>query len=92
MTQNEDALEAAWRAVHELLPMADCDEAKEIAKAAISAWTGDVLPETGVCCSCGDKGESNEETPCPKRHDRIHCVHWWDVPEKEVAYGPSASD
>lgn len=20
----------------------------------------------------------DEETPCPKREDGVHCVHWWD--------------
>ena len=30
----------------------------------------------GTCCSCGYAGQ--EETECPKREDRTHCVHWWD--------------
>ena len=30
----------------------------------------------GTCCSCGYDGQ--EETECPKRADRTHCVHWWD--------------
>lgn len=25
----------------------------------------------------GDIGD-DEETPCPKREDEIHCVHWWE--------------
>lgn len=33
-------------------------------------------PTPGVCCSCGYNGY--EETPCPKRDDECHCVHWWD--------------
>lgn len=33
-------------------------------------------PTMGVCCACGYVDE--EETPCQKHEDRIHCVHWWD--------------
>lgn len=38
------------------------------------------MPKDGTCCSCGDTGEYNdgEETPCPAREDKTHCVHWWD--------------
>lgn len=31
----------------------------------------------GTCCACGYEGD--EETLCPNRKDKIHCVHWWDV-------------
>lgn len=30
----------------------------------------------GVCCTCGYHG--TEETPCPSRSDKTHCVHWWE--------------
>jgi hypothetical protein len=34
--------------------------------------------EDGRCCSCGYGGE--KETPCKKRTDRTHCIHWWESP------------
>jgi len=33
-------------------------------------------PKDGRCCDCGYHGQ--EETECPKREDKTHCVHWWD--------------
>ena len=33
-------------------------------------------PKDGTCCDCGDKNP--EETPCKKRKDKTHCVHWWE--------------
>lgn len=33
-------------------------------------------PIDGKCCSCGYTGK--EETKCPSRKDRTHCIHWWD--------------
>jgi hypothetical protein len=38
-------------------------------------------PIDGVCCGCGYCGE--EETPCPKRDDGVHCWHWYDGPDDE---------
>jgi hypothetical protein len=35
----------------------------------------------GVCCSCNYSGF--EETECPARTDKTHCVHWWDGPDAE---------
>lgn len=34
----------------------------------------------GRCCTCGYEGE--KETPCKKREDKTHCVHWWDGVEQ----------
>lgn len=42
----------------------------------------------GVCCDCGYDGQ--EETPCPKRDDRTHCVHWWDGDEEDGDGGVGA--
>lgn len=36
----------------------------------------------GRCCSCGY--ECDEQTPCPSREDKIHCVHWWEKAEDET--------
>lgn len=38
----------------------------------------------GICCSCGYGGEA--ETICMDRDDKIHCVHWWEGPDKEDEY------
>ena len=37
-------------------------------------------PVNGTCCSCGDSAP--EETPCPKREEGTHCMHWWDGPDE----------
>ena len=37
-------------------------------------------PKDGRCCSCGNEG--SKETPCPKRKDKTHCVHWWEGVEQ----------
>lgn len=42
-------------------------------------------PLNGTCCSCGYDGP--EETPCLKREDGTHCVHWWDGPGDGVDEG-----
>lgn len=31
--------------------------------------------------------EDEEETPCPKRKDGTHCVHWWDGDQPCCACG-----
>lgn len=43
------------------------------------AWPNTLvdIASNGVCCSCGHSGE--EETDCPVRGDRTHCVHWFMV-------------
>ena len=35
--------------------------------------------QNGVCCNCGFSGE--EETVCPAREDKTHCVHWFEGPD-----------
>ena len=37
--------------------------------------------KAGRCCCCGYEGQ--EETECPKRQDKTHCVHWWDGPGEQ---------
>lgn len=32
----------------------------------------------------------DEETPCPKREDGTHCVHWWDGDAPCCACGSGA--
>ena len=34
------------------------------------------IPVDGACCACGN--DQPEETPCLKREDHTHCVHWWE--------------
>lgn len=40
-----------------------------------------VEPKDGVCCDCGNT--KPQETPCPKRKDKTHCVHWWEGENEE---------
>ena len=51
-----------------------------VGAAAVSARKREQL---GTCCACGYSGE--EETECPARKDRCHCVHWWDAPPEPEA-------
>jgi len=44
------ALDASWRAVHTILPMADCGEAEEIAVAAITAYLANMTDEQLAGC------------------------------------------
>jgi len=40
------------------------------------------MAQDGTCCSCDYS--KKEETPCLKREDETHCVHWWDgTPEEQ---------
>jgi len=41
-----------------------------------------LYPSDGTCCSCSYSG--NDETPCLKREDKIHCVHWWEGPDEAL--------
>lgn len=48
----------------------------------LCGWRAEPAPEPGECCDCGYAGE--DESPCPKREDGIHCEHWWDGSEEPV--------
>jgi hypothetical protein len=45
----------------------------------VTRWSLVFTP--GKCCGCGYEGD--EETPCPRRKDEIHCNHYWDGPEED---------
>ena len=39
-------------------------------------------PKNGRCCCCGYEGA--QETECPNRNDKTHCVHWEDGPDEKI--------